>query len=308
MEKSIIIKEWRARKKMKPKKKNDLIFVWSMLSIFIVYWLIFYLYVNIDSILLAFQKVSGGWTTDNISVAWRALRDSGSEFRVAIKNTLTYFVKDVLMIPFQLLIAYFLHKKIYGYKFFRIVFYLPALISGVVTVTVYSTLIATYGPIGQLIEKITGDCPQFLADSRYATQSILFYTIWLGWGGNMLIFGGSLARIPVEIFEAAKLDGVSVFRELIELILPLMWPTLSTLFVLNLTGLFNAGGPILLFDTSKLNVNIQTLGYWMFVKVWKFGASAYNEVAEIGLVLTTIGAPIIMTLRWLIDRVPKVEY
>lgn len=89
---------------------------------------------------------------DNITAALRALGDGGSEFRVAIRNTLIYFTKDLLMIPFQLLIAYFLHKKIAGYKFFRIVFYLPSLISGVVTVTVYSTLIATYGPVGQLLD------------------------------------------------------------------------------------------------------------------------------------------------------------
>lgn len=303
-----IVDKKAGRRRLTPKKKKDLIFVWSMLALFIVYWLVFYLYVNFDSILLAFQRVGGGWTMDNITAALRALGEGGSEFQIAIRNTLIYFTKDLLMIPFQLLIAYFLHKKIAGYKFFRIVFYLPSLISGVVTVTVYSTLIATYGPVGQLIENITGNCPQFLADSRYATWAILFYTVWLGWGGNMLIFGGSLARIPVEIFEAAKLDGVGAFRELTDLILPLMWPTLSTIFVLNLTGLFNAGGPILLFDTSSLNVNIQTLGYWMFVKVWKYGVSAYNEVAAIGLVLTVIGAPIIMLLRWLIDRVPKVEY
>ena len=303
-----VMHEKQGRKKMTSRQKKDLFFVWSMLALFIVYWLIFYLYVNIDSILLAFQKVGGGWTTDNITAALKSLGDGGSEFRVAIRNTLIYFVKDLLMIPFQLLIAYFLHKRILGYKFFRIMFYLPALISGVVTVTVYYTLIATYGPVGQLIQEITGSCPQYLADSRYATWAILLYTIWLGWGGNMLIFGGSLARIPTEIFEAAKLDGVSPGRELTDLILPLMWPTLSTIVILNLTGLFNAGGPILLFDTSKLNVDIQTLGYWMFKKVWKFGASAYNEVAGIGFVLTVIGAPIIMLLRWLIDRIPKVEY
>ncbi|MCI9504017.1 MAG: sugar ABC transporter permease [Clostridia bacterium] len=296
------------RKKMMPKKRKDLIFVWSMLSLFIVYWIVFFLYVNIDSIFLAFQDLHGTWTFDNISNAFRDLGSGDSEFRIAIKNTMIYFLKDVVMIPLQLFIAYFLHKKIVGTKFFRIMFYLPSLISSVVMVTVYSTMIAPYGPIGQMIEQIFGSCPQFLADSRYATWAIVFYTVWIGWGGNMLLFGGSLARIPTEIFEAAKLDGVGPFRELFELIFPLMWPTLSTVLVLNLTGLFNAGGPILLFDSSQLNVGIQTLNYWMFVKVWKFGASAYNEVAAIGLVLTLIGAPIIMFIRWLIDRTPKVEY
>ena len=79
------IVEKQGRKKMTPKQKKDLIFVWSMLAVFIVYWLVFYLYVNFDSILLAFQKVGGGWTMDNITVALRALGEGGSEFQVAIR-------------------------------------------------------------------------------------------------------------------------------------------------------------------------------------------------------------------------------
>ena len=54
------------RKKMMPKKRKDLIFVWSMLSLFIVYWIVFFLYVNIDSIFLAFQDLHGTWTFDKI--------------------------------------------------------------------------------------------------------------------------------------------------------------------------------------------------------------------------------------------------
>ena len=298
----------KTRKKMTKKQKINLIFIWSMLLIPIVQWIIFYLYVNMDSFVLAFREVSGKWTMNYMNAAWHELTTGGSTLLSALGNTLIYFVKDVLMIPFQLVIAYFLYKEIAGSKFFRIMFYLPSLISGVVMVTVYSALIAPYGAVGQLIEAVFGNCPSFLADSRYATWAIVFYTIWLGWGGNMLIFGGSLARIPTEMFEAARLDGITASKELIYLILPLMWPTLSTILILNLTGLFGAGGPILLFDSAKLNVGIDTLGYWMFEKVWKNGAAAYNEVSATGLILTLIGAPAILLIRWGIERVPKVEY
>ena len=303
-----ILTENRKRGKITQKQKINLIFIWSMLFIPVLQWLVFYLYVNLDSVILAFRELDGDWTLGYIGAALHEFTTGGSVLLSALKNTLIYFVKDLLMIPFQLIIAYFLYKKIAGAKFFRIMFYLPSLISGVVMVTVYSTLIAPYGAVGQLIEKFFGTCPSFLSDSRYATWAIVFYTVWLGWGGNMLIFGGSLARIPNDMFEAARLDGVTPFKELVWLILPLMWSTLSTVLVLNLTGLFAAGGPILLFDSAKLNVGIDTLGYWMFEKVWKNGAAAYNEVSATGLILTVVGAPIIMFIRWLIDRVPKVEY
>lgn len=296
------------KKSLNQKQKIDLLFIWSMLAIPIIYWFIFYLYVNLDSILLAFRKMDGSWTTGYFDNAWYELSTGGTVLQKALKNTFTYFTKDILMIVFHMAIAYFLYKKIAGYKFFRIIFYMPALISGVVMVTVFSSLVAPYGPVGQLIENIFGECPSFLADSRYATNTILFYTIWVGWGGHMLIFGGSLARIPLDLFEAARLDGITPLKEVVYIIVPLMWPTLSTVFILSLTGLFGSGGPILLFDSAKLDVGIDTLGYWMFEKIWKNGAAAYNEVAATGLILTLFGAPVILGIRWLIDRIPKVEY
>ena len=289
-------------------QKINMVFIWSMLAIPIIYWFVFYLYVNLDSIILSFRKMNGTYTTGYLRAAWFQLTTGGSELLSALKNTFIYFTKDILMIPVQLTIAYFLYKRIAGAKFFRIMFYLPALISGVVMVTVYSALIAPYGPVGELITKILGKSYSFLSDSRYATGAIVFYTVWLGWGGNMLIFGGSLARIPIDLFEAARLDGITPLKEMIYIILPLMWPTLSTVLILNLTGIFGAGGPILLFDSAKLNVGIDTLGYWMFEKIWKNGAAAYNEVAATGIILTVIGAPVIMLVRWGIDKIPKVEY
>lgn len=302
------MEEKTVKKKMTQKQKIDTLFIWSMLAIPIIYWFVFYLYVNLDSIVLSFRKLDGTITSGYLDAAWFQLTTGGSELLAALKNTFTYFAKDVLMIPVQLTIAYFLYKKIWGAKYFRIFFYLPALISGVVMVTAYSSLIAPYGPVGELIKSIFGECPSFLADSRYATKAIVIYTVWLGFGGNMLIFGGSLARIPMDLFEAARLDGITPLKEMIYLIWPLMWPTLSTVLILNLTGIFGAGGPILLFDSAKLNVGIDTLGYWMFERIWKNGAAAYNQVAATGLILTVFGAPVIMLLRWAIDRIPKVEY
>ena len=296
------------KKKLTQKQMIDLLFIWSMLLIPIIQWLVFYLYVNLDSFVLAFREVNGTWTMGYMKTAWHDLTTGGSALLGAFGNTFIYFTKDLVMIPFQLVIAYFLYKEIAGSKFFRIMFYLPSLISGVVMVTVYSALIAPYGPVGQMITKLCGSCPSFLSDSRYATWAIVFYTVWLGWGGNMLLFGGSLARIPTEMFEAARLDGITTSKEVVHLILPLMWPTLSTILILNLTGLFAAGGPILLFDSAKLNVGIDTIGFWMFEKIWKNGAAAYNEVSATGLILTLIGAPVILFIRYLIERVPKVEY
>lgn len=122
----------------------------------------------------------------------------------------------------------------------------------------------------------------------------------------MLLLGGALARVPTEILESARVDGISTPREIVSMVLPLIWPTISTLLILQCTGIFSAGGPILLFTKGQYKTS--TIGYWIFDKVAYQGASAYNEVAAVGLLFTVVGVPIIMFIRWLIERIPVAEY
>ena len=298
----------RGKKKNKnPERKINAIFITVMLALPVLHWIIFWFVVNINSILMAFQIPTGDWSLETMVIVFRNLSSGDSDLRIAIQNTFIYFAKDVIMLFFQLIIAYFFYKKIAGYKVFRILFYIPSIISGVAVANMFANFITPSGPVGIILSKLgVNPVPEFLADSAYATKTILLYTIWLGWGGNMLLFGGAFARIPTELIEAAKLDGITAFKEFIYLILPLVWSTLSTLLILNMTGLFAASGPILLFTRGAYRTT--TIGYWIFDKVKYVGVSAYNEVAAAGLVFSCIGVPIIMFFKWLMERIPAVEY
>ena len=123
----------------------------------------------------------------------------------------------------------------------------------------------------------------------------------------MLVLGGAFERIPSEVLEAAKLDGVSPVREIVSLIIPMIWPTISTILILYTTGLFNASGPVFLFGTLG-EYETWTLSYWIFHKVLYGGSGQYNSVAALGLIFTCIGVPIVMLIRWLLEKVPAVEY
>jgi ABC-type sugar transport system permease subunit len=291
--------------------KGAVLFIVAILIIPIIHWLIFWFGVNINSILMAFQIPTGEWSFETMESVLKEIfsNDSNAEINLntSIKNTFIYFIKDILMLPFHLLIAYFFYKKLAGYRVFQVIFYLPSIISGVAFSTMFSNFIALSGPIGVLLSSAgVNPVPEFLANSDYATATILFYTIWIGWGGNMLLLGGALARVPLEILESARLDGISPAKELIYMILPLIWSTLSTLLILSMTSLFIADGPILLFTRGKFQT--ATIGYWIFDRVYFQGVGAYNSVAAAGLVFTVIGAPIILFVKWLIERVPVVEY
>lgn len=296
-----------ARKKMTPKQRQDLVFIVAMLIIPIVHWIIFWFIVNFNSILMAFQLPTGEWSLESLKSVFTALGEDDSELSIAFSNTMKYFVKGVIMLFFNLIVSYLLYRKVRGYRTFQVIFYLPSVISGVAISAVFSNFITPNGPLGVLLKQLgMTDVPEFLADSRYATKTLMLYTIWLGWGGNMLLFGGALARIPLELIEAGRLDGMGMFTEFTKIVFPLVWTTMSTLLILTITGIFGADGPILLFTQG--NFKTTTLGYWIFDKIKYKGVSAYNQVAAMGLVFTAIGVPIAMTAKWLIEKIPTVDY
>ncbi len=274
---------------------------------------ILYLYVNFDSLTLAFRNARNEWTTNTLRYAWDELTNFDSDLGVGIVNTLMFFIKNILMLFFQLFIAYFFYKKMKGTRVFQIILYLPTIIGSVATVSVFKYIIEPRGPIGEMLGFAGMEMPHFLGKNGFekflftskASWTILVYSVWVGWGADMLLFGGAFARIPVELLEAAKLDGINAMEEIVYLIFPLIWPTFSTLLILNLTNVLNAGGPVLLFDKYG-TMDTWTVGYVMFYKVMM--TKEYNLVSAMGLYLTIIIVPLVMGARKLIEKIPTVEY
>lgn len=301
-------------KPMSSKKRGQLIFLICMLALPVAQWLIFWLYVNIQSIALAFQDPHGAFTWGNFTLFWEELHaTTGKTIGVAVLNTLIYFAVGILIqLPGALLISYFLYKKIWLNKAFRVIFYLPAIISGVVMVAAYRSLVDPGGPLEALVELCGGHLPPegLLANSNTATLMIVLFVIWTGFGGNMLLFGGAMARVPIDVLEAARLEGCGPFRELVQIILPLIWPTICTVLIFTFTGIVNSSGPILLFTNGDYETT--TINFWIFLKVYgQQGSGAGGEfgiVSATGLCFTLITVPIILIVRWALEKVPASEY
>ena len=111
-------------------------FIWTMLAGPIVCWFIFYLYTNLNMIVMAFQTPKGAWTWQNFVSFWDNLSATDGSLRIAVWNTFLYFLlANAVILPIGTLIAYFLYKKVPFYKGFRILFYLPSVLPGVVIAT-----------------------------------------------------------------------------------------------------------------------------------------------------------------------------
>lgn len=303
-----------ATKKSKIKTKERL-FIICMLILPVAQWVVFWLSVNISSLSLAFTDArTGAFTLTNFERFWEQLTAPYGQINVAVKNTLKYFSVSLLVTnSLALVIAYFLYKRIAFAKGFRIIFYLPMVVSSVVMVFVFTQFINPNGLLGNLLDKLGIPMPEvgWLATKEHATGVILFYTVWTGVSTNMLLFGGAMARVPTEVLESARIDGCTAFREFFRIILPLITPTITTVVIVTFTGIFTSSGPILLFTRGDYETT--TISYWIFEKIYGNGViggspNNYNIVSCAGLCFTAVGVPIILLVRYLMEKMPAVEY
>lgn len=159
-------------------------------------------------------------------------------------NSFSVFLwNDFVIVPISLFCAFILYKKMPLGGAFKVIFFLPSIISVVVLTLAYRFMFdASFGFIPELLESIgLGDKVPFdgyFADKNYAWWMILLYGLWSGIGYNIVLVSGAMARIPEEIIEAGKLDGLSTFRELFSVTIPLIGPTLGTLLLLGTTVIF----------------------------------------------------------------------
>jgi len=290
------------------KKLKDTIFVYLLIALPLIEFFTIYVYTNLDSFFLAFKRNGefAGWV--NFEMLWNEVRAPGSELLIAIRNTFIYFGADLVLFVWSIFLSYFFYKKIAAYKVFRFILYMPAIISPVVFVSLFQNITNPNGAIETIIKMFNPDfkMPSLLFRSETATWTMVVYVIWMGWTKNMLYLGGSLARIPIEVLESARLDGVGPWTELTKILVPLLLPTLSTLLLLDVVGILSSSGPILLFTKGAYKTT--TISYWMFTLVYATGENAYAKASAAGMCLTIIMFPVVYTMRWLIGKIDSVEY
>ena len=293
--------------KLKFRKK---IFIVGMLSIAIANFLVFWLYVNFNTILMGFQvpKKSGiEWSMENFTRFFREVKISDFQLGLAVKNSILLFVAGTIVsLPLSILFSYYLYKQVPLSGAFRVVFFLPSIISAAVLVTLFKYIVLPSGPLNEILSFLSGKeiAIEWVTDEKYSMLTILFYTVWTGFGGNIVLLTGAIYRIPEDVIEYGKLEGINMTQELFRIVVPLIWPTLSTLIICNTAGLFTASGPVLLFTEGQFKT--MTLGYFIFDKVQ---AGQYYYPAAIGLVFTFIGVPLTLFIKWLCGKIfEDVEY
>ncbi|MEN1940622.1 sugar ABC transporter permease [Luteimonas sp. MJ246] len=201
-------------------------------------------------------------------------------FWKALWNTSYFVVVGVpLSIAVSLAAALLLDSQLArGKAFFRTALFAPVVTTLVAVAVIWRYLFHTsYGLVNWALGHIGISPVDWLGDPLWAMPTIIGFAVWKNFGYNMVILLAGLQAIPRELYEAARIDGASTWRQLVHITLPSLGPVLLVVAVITVSGYFQLfAEPYVMTRGDPLQSTVSVL-YFMFeegFKWWNLGRAS----------------------------------
>lgn len=303
-----------------PKSK---LFYTLLIILPILQFLVFWVYVNFNSIMLAFKVFDENaatarefhwgiknflywFNTDKYSVN---LPDYTMNIGAALKLTLkTYGLSLIITWPLGLFFSYYIFKKMPGSKWFRIMLFLPSIISAAPMSIIFKDL--TMNVIGKQDKGLWGFVGEgwfnfdFWGKKGHPYFSMVFFNFFIGFGTGVLMYTNKMDSIPPEIIESAHLDGANGIKEFWYIVLPQAFSIIQVFLITGFAGAFtNQYNAFTLFSWSP-NEKVTSLGLLLWNGVRKANDQVWKMApfAALGLIITIVVVPMTFFLKWAINK------
>ena len=201
-------------------------------------------------------------------------------FWKALGNTAYFVVVGVpLSIAVSLAAALLLDSQLARAKaFFRTALFAPVVTTLVAVAVIWRYLFhASYGLVNWALGFVGVSPVDWLGDPRWAMPTIIGFAVWKNFGYNMVILLAGLQAIPRELYEAARIDGASPWRQLVHITLPALGPVLLLVSVITVSGYFQLfAEPYVMTRGDPLQSTVSVL-YFIFeegFRWWNLGRAS----------------------------------
>lgn len=312
--------------KIKKKKTNsdsiarenrlDLLFYISVVALPLLQIAIFYFYVNFNSFFLAFQE----YNPVTLKYDWAFWKNFDNiRFFVSREKTLLYCVRNSLLaylvtlfvsLPLALLFSQYIYKKGPAGGFFKVILFIPSIIPEMIMTTMFMFFADSFIPAmadGIFGKEIAGLLTQ---GNTTMLVTLLCYSVFISFGGNIIMYSSTMSGIDDSLVEAAQLDGATQMQEFWHITIPMIYPTLSTFVTVGVAGIFTHQLSLFsLFGADGGAYNqVWTIGYFLYSKTVYAGSAGYPELAAYGLLMTIVAVPLVFTARYLLAKFgPKTD-
>ena len=235
---------------------------------------------------------------------------------ISVKYTLLYVVFGFAT-PIGL--AFLLTEVPRGKILFRMIYYLPAVLTGVIVIFLWKGFYGQYGMINQVLNlgiaslnflpgvQIDPLAIDWLNDPNFALFFCLLPSIWAGMGPGCLIYLAALKTVPDELYEAADVDGAGTRHKLFQIALPSIKGLIVINFVGVMIGVIRSGGEFMLAMTGggPYTPYGQTEVVGLHIYWQAFGYLRFGAAAAMGWIL---GSLLIGFTLWQVQRLSRMEF
>jgi multiple sugar transport system permease protein len=208
---------------------------------------------------------------------YRTMFVDDDKFTISLANTFYYSLGVVpLGTLLSLLAAVVMNQGIKGQSFFRTLYFLPTVCSGIAIALLWAWLYnSQFGLINYLLQGIGFPRISWLGDKHYAMPAVIFMSIWRNLGYNMVLFLAGLQGIPHEYYEAARMDGASRWQNFRYITVPLLSPTTFLVLILSMIGSFQVFEATYVMTQGGPNYATYTMVLYIFYQGFQWFRMGY---------------------------------
>ncbi len=206
---------------------------------------------------------------------------------IAVKNTIIFTVLTVTGTTIvALLAAVAVTQPVKGAGFFRVLLYMPQLLSvGVVGLTWVWLLSTQFGVINYGLSFLGIQPINWLGNENIVIPALSLTTIWWGFGFPMLIFIAGIQGIPEQLYEAARIDGANGRQLFFSITLPLLRPTMLFVTVTGVIAQFQVFGQPFIMTAGGPGRASYTVIYYLYQIAWNSFRMGYGSAVAVVLAL-----------------------
>lgn len=303
-------------------KSKRTIFIVSFLALSLIHFAVFWCYINFETIRLTFFEINPATGQETFIGGYnytKLFKDiflgDNKETSRAFWNSFHAIGINFIILPISVIVAYTLYKKTYGYKFYRVIFFIPSIISIVVLAAAFREMFrqtndgytTITGPVAQILSFLGINKQWLTPDVDVDVKWPLIYTFAIlnGMGANVILITSAMNRIPKEISEASRLDGCGYFREMTHVTIPLIMPTITTWVMMIFSAVYSFFmQPMLILENPGVEGQYLTTPWQIFNFVSGDSLNQQNLISAacLGIMLTIVILPINLIMRAVLNR------
>ena len=276
-------------------------------------YLLLFKYYPMLGIQIAFKKykIKGGiWGSPWIGFKHFVTFFESPTSWTVISNTLIlsfYYLIASFPLPIVLAVALNECRSVKFRKVTQLVTYMPYFISTVVMVSmiIQFTDVST-GIINQFIKLFGGDAVNFMGFSKYFRSLYVWTGVWQSTGYSAIVYLAALSGVPLELYEAARVDGAGKFRRIINIDIPYIAPTIITLLILNTGSILSIGFEKIYLMQNGANLSVSEV---ISTHVYKMGIlnSSFEYSTAVGLFNSVVNLIMVITVNTISNRVSQIS-